>query len=140
MQGEQSEEQNRKTFGIYIRTLRSEKGWSIHDVGERIGVSSNYVSMLERGVRQPTDETIEKFAELFSVAEEQLYHIIGRIPKSVLDEIGKCKRLQVALSYACKKNLSTDKLKQLEDKLVKVYADFFDVDEKIFENWESAST
>ncbi|MEL6610487.1 MAG: helix-turn-helix transcriptional regulator [Bacteroidota bacterium] len=45
-------------FGRELRDRRSALGWSQEALAERAGVHAKYISMLERGVRQPTLETL----------------------------------------------------------------------------------
>jgi len=40
-------------FGEHMRLIRDAAGWTLRDVGAAIGVSSMYLSMVERGKKQP---------------------------------------------------------------------------------------
>ncbi len=46
------------SFGIRVRTLRKEKGWSQEEFADKCGLDRTYVSGIERGVRNPTLEVI----------------------------------------------------------------------------------
>lgn len=122
-----SKKENGKLFGGHVRELRVKKGWSINDAGERLGVSANYVSMLERGVRHPTNKFIEALALLYDEDEDLLYKLLGKIPKSVLKSIEENIPLQNALLYA--KNLSEPRKKELEEEILRVYKEFAKVHE-----------
>ena len=43
-----------KTFGRSIRSYRKQRGMSQEDLAEKSGLSRNYVSDIERGVRNPS--------------------------------------------------------------------------------------
>jgi transcriptional regulator with XRE-family HTH domain len=43
-----------KTFGRSIRSYRKQRGMSQEDLAEASGLSRNYVSDIERGVRNPS--------------------------------------------------------------------------------------
>lgn len=56
-----------RLVGENIRAIRTERGLSQERLGERLGVHRNYVGMLERGERNLSLQTVEKFAELLEV-------------------------------------------------------------------------
>lgn len=55
-----------------IRTIRRQKGLTQAELGQRIGVSQQVVTNYERGLREPTLETMLKIAGVFDVTLEQL--------------------------------------------------------------------
>ena len=48
--------------------LRTEKGWTQHELADRLNVSRSLVSMWELGTRMPDYLTVEKIAGLFGVS------------------------------------------------------------------------
>ena len=59
-------------FAGKVRRLRSEKGLSQKALAQNVGLSVAYVSMLERGLRSPPLETIEKMARALKVTPVSL--------------------------------------------------------------------
>jgi transcriptional regulator with XRE-family HTH domain len=55
-------------FAGNVRRLRSKKGLSQKVLADTVGISVSYVSMLERGLRSPPLETIEKMARALKVS------------------------------------------------------------------------
>lgn len=49
-------------FDQRVRELRKERGWSQEEFADRCGLYRNYVSGIERGVRNPTLEVISVLA------------------------------------------------------------------------------
>lgn len=54
-------------FGIKIRELRMEKGWSQETLAEKTGFHRTYIGMIERGERNLSLKNIEIFANSFGL-------------------------------------------------------------------------
>jgi len=104
------------------------RGWTIAQVAEKLNISINYVSQLERGLRRPTDDLIIEFARLYGVNEDSLFRKAGRLPLSVVKQILEQPDLQKAIAYVQKSRMSESKKKALEKELLKVFAEFLEVD------------
>ena len=63
-------------IGPTLRRLRGDL--SLRDVTRRVGVSSSYLSEIERGTRRPGANIIRKLAHLFNVDAEELMKRAGR--------------------------------------------------------------
>ncbi len=75
-------------FGKLIRDCRMEKGLSTRKLSELIGLSSSYVSQLERGlIKKPTYDIAVKLAKALDISEDILLWF-GFIPEDAepLDE------------------------------------------------------
>ena len=60
-------------LGMRIRYLRKQKGMSIEDLSLEANVNRNYLSDLERGVRNPTIVVIERIARSLDVTISDLF-------------------------------------------------------------------
>ena len=65
-------------IGPLLRKLRGDL--SLRDVTGRIGVSSSYLSQIERGDRQPGSNVVRKLAALYNVDAQELMKRAGRDP------------------------------------------------------------
>ncbi len=63
-------------IGPLLRRLRG--GQSLRDITRRIGVSSSYLSQIERGDRNPGSNLIYKLADLYNVDPRDLMKRVGR--------------------------------------------------------------
>lgn len=57
-------------IGNTIRFLRTEAGLKQNDFADRIGVSQNYLSLIENGKREPSISFIKKVSETFDIPYE----------------------------------------------------------------------
>ena len=62
-------------FGVMLRRLRGEL--SLRDVNRRVGISSSYLSQIERGERVPGRNLINKLAAVYNVDAGELMKRAG---------------------------------------------------------------
>ena len=60
------------TFGIVLRKLRVEKGLSQEALALESGLDRTFVSMLERGLRQPTLSSLFALAEALQIPASRI--------------------------------------------------------------------
>jgi len=62
-----------KQLGMRIKYLRSLKRMSQEDLALEANVNKNYLSDLERGMRNPTLKVMEKIANALGISLEELF-------------------------------------------------------------------
>ena len=62
-------------IGIRIKHLRQERGLSQEALSEKVGISSKYISSIERGKENPTLDIIIKLASALQVEIEDVFKI-----------------------------------------------------------------
>lgn len=60
-------------LGMRIRYLRKQKGMSQEDLALESGINKNYLSDLERGMRNPTIAIVEKIADALEVSLSTMF-------------------------------------------------------------------
>lgn len=111
-------------FGRFIKELRLNHNWRIIDVAERLNVSINYISQLERGKRRATDKLIKKFSKLYGVNEVVLYQISGRLPEDFVKRMLQTPRLLTLFYHLNECDISHKEIIELENNLVEVITTF----------------
>lgn len=76
-----------RTIGNELRSLRKSNNLQVKDIAENVGVSSTYISEIERNNKVPSNELIEKMAETYNVDEQRLFKGFNIIPESVVYEL-----------------------------------------------------
>lgn len=62
-----------KLFGKNVRMLRLEKGLTQEELAEKIGVSANYIGMVERAERNTSLLKVFKIAKSLNVKTSKLF-------------------------------------------------------------------
>lgn len=119
MRVSEESEVKEKEFGRYIREKRLKRGYTLFQVADRLEVSTNYVSQIERGIRKATDDLVVSFAELYDIDPDELFWMSGKIPVGVRKLIMKDADLQNALSYIHKFGLSPEQKERLTKEFLK---------------------
>lgn len=65
-------------IGCILRVTREKLGISQEEVAERAGVDRTYVSILERGLKSPTLETLEKICAALDTLPERVIEAARR--------------------------------------------------------------
>ncbi|HKH88642.1 MAG TPA: helix-turn-helix transcriptional regulator [Acidimicrobiales bacterium] len=60
-------------LGEFIRTQREMARMSLRRMSEIAGISNPYLSQIERGLRQPSAEILQKLAKALAISAETLY-------------------------------------------------------------------
>lgn len=67
-------------FGEFIRNERKEKGISLREFAREVGVSSSYVSNMERGFfKAPSEDKIDRMADVLDIDPDFLLAKAGKI-------------------------------------------------------------
>ena len=67
-----------EAFGKVLRALRVERGLSQEALALEAGVQRNYVSLIERGVNQPTITIIFKLATALEMNPSQVVELVEK--------------------------------------------------------------
>ena len=67
-------------FGVVVRRLRTEAGWSQEELAARCGLHRTYIGSIERGEKTVTIETANKLAVALRVA---LSELIGKVEQEL---------------------------------------------------------
>ena len=71
----------RKRFGIRVRQLRNEKGWSQEKFADLCGLHRTYMGAIERGEQNLSLVNIEKVAVTLAVSLAELFEPFTDKPK-----------------------------------------------------------
>lgn len=113
-----------------IKMIRQNEGLTQSQFADKIGLSRNYVAMIEIGQREPSDRTISDICRIFDVQEDWMRHGLEpmRAAKSREEEIADLVGSALTGSSEFKKSVirmicsrTDEELKVLEAALQAVY-------------------
>lgn len=67
---------NLKTFGLRIQELRRKNNLTQSELAEKIGLSTNFIGMVERGERNTSVDKIFKLAKAFNISLAQFFETL----------------------------------------------------------------
>lgn len=98
-----------KKFGRKLRSCRAKCGWSLSDCSSRIGISTRYLSDIERGDKVPKLETFITILNTLSASADEVLQdslVMGYVPQSAelvkeLDRLDEAQRKQAMDILRC---------------------------------------
>jgi transcriptional regulator with XRE-family HTH domain len=63
----------RQYFGNRLRSIRHERNLTQEQFAERVGISVDFLSLIERGINAPSFETIEQMGKKLRVPVKALF-------------------------------------------------------------------
>lgn len=102
---------------LELRKLRTEKGLSLKQLGDILGVSESTVSLYENGRRQPDNIMINKIADYFHCSTDYLLGRHNSDAISVEDNIDQLQKLLVS-NYKKLNTQGQEKLLDYSDDLI----------------------
>jgi transcriptional regulator with XRE-family HTH domain len=111
-------------IGGMLRRRRKALDMTLREVSERVGVSENYISEIEKGTKGkvPSDCILRDIAEVYQFSEQELFKAFGKLPISLVEELAE-KDVLLNTLYRIKKNknLSDEDRDNLYNKINQLY-------------------
>lgn len=122
---------NEETIGDELRLNRIKLGLSLYKISEHVGVSENYLSMIERGVRKGVkDDILLKMAEAYNMEPSYLFKKFNKIPTPIVADINRYEALdETLLKISLDGKLNEDQKEKLYDQFKKLYDEAVGIDE-----------
>jgi Helix-turn-helix. len=80
-----NKKQLQKCFGESLRNLRIKKGMSQEKLAGECGLDRTFISLLERGLRQPTISTLFKISEVLEIKSSAFIKEIEKNYENIAD-------------------------------------------------------
>ena len=96
-----------------IKQLREESDLTLKEVGAIIGISFQYISQVEQGVKAPADQLIECLAKCYNIDADAIFKAYNRVPTRASNFLEDNTELQIAISKLALRDDKDDIIKQL---------------------------
>lgn len=67
----------RKQFGKRLKRLRLQAGYTQEKLAEEVGISVDFLSLMERGINAPSFDNLEKLANSLGISIQELFEFKG---------------------------------------------------------------
>lgn len=94
-------------LGAFIAEQRKAARLSLRKLGERAGISNPYLSQVERGLRRPSADILQRIAKALEISAETLYVQAGILEESPDDDLTTHIRRDPHLTEEQKRTLVT---------------------------------
>lgn len=106
-----------KKQGEKLKILRNSLGYTLSFVSKNLGVTTNYLSLIERGQRKPSEIIMYKISKFYELNPIEVFSLYGTVPTEQIEKIISCDSLIKIIS-----TLSTDDrlTEEEKDKISKI--------------------
>lgn len=108
-----------ESLGELIKRKRDEMDYSLREFARKVEITATFLSDIEKGTRNPSDEVISKIAEELKIDFDELKEFDNRVPVKELKELFESNpRYGFAFRKVAESKISPDELLKLveEDK------------------------
>lgn len=104
-----------ESLGDRLKRTRSSRGLGLRGTANLVGVSPTYLSRVENNLEAPTEEKIQKLAEVLGDNFDELMRLAGKVPTDVAEVIKADSGMPAFLRRAREENLSAEQLTKMLD-------------------------
>ena len=81
--------ESKPTIGRLIFQLRKERGWTQKELAEQLEMHPNHVSRMEKVKMQPRRSTLERVAEVFGIAIDDVLALAGADTQTLTQQLSE---------------------------------------------------
>ena len=116
-----------KTIGNELRGVREDRRVQVQEVARDVGVSSTYISDIERNIKVPSGELIEKLSEVYGIPRCRLYRGFYVVTNPMIVQLCGSNGLYDILFYLSENdNVSQEAKEAFYIEVERLYIDTFD--------------
>ncbi|MGU9269780.1 helix-turn-helix domain-containing protein [Clostridium perfringens] len=73
--------------GKMLRDIREKFGYSLDVASKKMDITTNYLSLIERGKRKPSKKVQQKISSVYKLKDDEMFKLYGDIKSNNLEKI-----------------------------------------------------
>lgn len=110
--------------GSFLRNERSRTGLSLFKVAKQVGITGNYLSLIERGIQAPSDVILVALGNFYNLDLEGLFNMYGRVYDSSIKEALRIPSLRkILMEITTNNKLSAEEKEEVAQEVYSITMD-----------------
>lgn len=84
--------------GEKLKKIRNSFGYTLDVVSKKLDITTNYLSLIERGQRKPSEVVMYRMAEFYNLNPIEVFSLYGIVPTEQIEKIISCPSLVKIIS------------------------------------------
>ena len=110
--------------GSFLRNERSRTGLSLFKVAKQVGITGNYLSLIERGIQTPSNVVLVALGNFYNLDLEGLFNMYGRVYDSSIKEALRIPSLRkILMEITANNKLSAEEKEEVAQEVYSITMD-----------------
>ena len=110
--------------GSFLRNERSRTGLSLFKVAKQVGITGNYLSLIERGIQTPSNVVLVALGNFYNLDLEGLFNMYGRVYDSSIKEALRIPSLRkILMEITTNNKLSAEEKEEVAQEVYSITMD-----------------
>ena len=110
--------------GSFLRNERSRTGLSLFKVAKQVGITGNYLSLIERGIQTPSNAVLVALGNFYNLDLEGLFNMYGRVYDSSIKEALRIPSLRkILMEITTNNKLSAEEKEEVAQEVYSITMD-----------------
>lgn len=110
--------------GSFLRNERRRTGLSLFKVAKQVGITGNYLSLIERGIQTPSNIVLVALGNFYNLDLEGLFNMYGRVYDSSIKEALRIPSLRkILMEITANNKLSAEEKEEVAQEVYSITMD-----------------
>ena len=110
--------------GSFLQNERKRTGLSLFKVAKQVGITGNYLSLIERGIQTPSNAVLVALGNFYNLDLEGLFNMYGRVYDSSIKEALRIPSLRkILMEITTNNKLSAEEKEEVAQEVYSITMD-----------------